>query len=155
MARKKKKETEDKEEEVEVRDADDVIRNYYEGNLSPEPEEPRRNVLEDVTRLTGTKRLIEKLREHTAESPQLSADDIDASWEEADVGKEVVGGSNPTPDQDIVEEVGEAVGMTYQDTEPLRPGEKLEKRDTERWELNPASSEDYEERQEESGKKQK
>ncbi|MES4786474.1 MAG: hypothetical protein C4294_12335 [Nitrospiraceae bacterium] len=153
MARKKKKETEDKEEEV--RDADDVIRNYYEGNLSPEPEEPRRNVLEDVTRLTGTKRLIEKLREHTAESPQLSADDIDASWEEADVGEEVVGGSNPTPDQDIVEEVGEAVGMTYQDTEPLRPSEKLEKRDTERWELNPASSEDYEERQEESGKKQK
>jgi hypothetical protein len=47
----------------------------------------------------------------------------------------------PTPDQDSVDDIGEAYGITYEDDEPLRTGEKLEKRDEERWELNPESVE--------------
>jgi hypothetical protein len=56
---------------------------------------------------------------------------------------EVPGGSTPTPDQDIVEEIGKTIGLTYEEGEPLRVGRKEEERDEHRWELDPASSEDY------------
>ena len=46
-------------------------------------------------------------------------------------------------DQDVVEELGQALGYTYEDNEPLRPEDKLEDRDRDRWELNPASAEDF------------
>ena len=47
----------------------------------------------------------------------------------------------------MVDEIGKAVGVTYQDDEPLIFDEKYDKRDDARWEDDPASSEDYEERQ--------
>jgi hypothetical protein len=49
---------------------------------------------------------------------------------------------NPTPDQDVVDELGQAAGLTYEDDEPLHTGDKLEKRDKKRWELNPESAEE-------------
>jgi hypothetical protein len=79
--------------------------------------------------------------------PDLSAGDIDARWDQAESGgEETAGGSVPTPDQDIVEEIGRAIGVTYQEGEPLRVGEKEHERDAHRWELDPASAEDYRER---------
>ncbi len=90
--------------------------------------------------------LIRKLSEHTSKTPELSAGDLDAAWDRADSGEETVGGSSPTPDQDVVDELGQAVGIPYQDQEPLHTTDKLEQRDRERWELDPASSEDYDER---------
>jgi len=39
-------------------------------------------------------------------------------------------------DQDVVEEIGAAVGITYEDNEPLDIIEKIEKRDRDRYELN-------------------
>ena len=94
---------------------------------------------------TGAQGLFRKLSEHTADTPELSGGDIDAAWEEADVGEETVGGSVPTPDQDNVDELGEAVGLTYADDEPLGIDDKLEDRDRHRWELNPDSAADKEE----------
>ena len=44
---------------------------------------------------------------------------MDADWEHADIGTETPGGDNPTPDQSVVEEIGEAVGRTLSDLEPL------------------------------------
>lgn len=76
----------------------------------------------------------------------LYGGDVDAGQEQTDAGEETVGGSSPTPDQDVVEELGRAMGITYEDNEPLRVGDKLADRDAQRWELNPASSEDYGER---------
>lgn len=73
----------------------------------------------------------------------LYGGDVDAAQHQTDAGEETVGGSSPTPDQDVVEELGNAVGITYEDNEPLRFGDKLADRDAQRWELNPASSEDY------------
>ena len=74
----------------------------------------------------------------------LSAGDLDARWDQAEsAGDETVGGSAPTPDQDIVDEIGHAVGVTYEEGEPLRVGEKEEDRDAHRWELDPASAEDF------------
>ena len=98
----------------------------------------------DLTVESGGKELVEKLREHTDTSPTLSGGDIDAAWEDADVGEESVGGGNPTPDQDEVEEIGKAMGVTFEDNEPLDFTEKMEKRDRDRWELNPASAENFE-----------
>ena len=34
-------------------------------------------------------------------------------------GEEAPGGDNPTPDQDIVEDIGKALGVTYNDNEEL------------------------------------
>src|SRR5579862_3196371 len=77
----------------------------------------------------------------------LTGGDVDAAWDEVDVGEETVGGSTPTPDQDVVDDLGRAAGVTYSDSEPLRPEEKEMERDEKRWEMDPASSPDYQERQ--------
>jgi hypothetical protein len=88
----------------------------------------------------GRKILEEDLDEHHSESPQLSGGDLDADWQSANqAGEETVGGSAPTPDQDIVDELGEAAGLTYDDDEPLGGEEKIRERDRNRWELNPES----------------
>jgi hypothetical protein len=96
---------------------------------------------------TGRRELVERFNEHTETSPALTAGDIDADWESAySVGDEAPGGDNPTPDQDIVDDIGRAVGVEYQDNEELKGADKLTKRDKHRWELDPASAEDYDDR---------
>ena len=94
----------------------------------------------------GAERLAEKQRLYTESSPVLSGGDVDAAWEDADVGEESVGGDNPTPDQDVVDELGAALGVNYGEGEALHTTEKLEERDRKRWELDPASSEGYADR---------
>ena len=118
-----------------------------------EPNEEVQREFEEVAQLglAGKQKLIEKLHEHHSTSPELSGGDIDAAWEDADVGEESVGGENPTPDQSIVEELGKAVGLTYEDNEPLHTSEKIKARGQSRWELDPASSEGYEERMKHEG----
>lgn len=92
----------------------------------------------------GRGNLISKLRAYTDRTPKLTGGDLDASWEYADVGEEAVGGENPTPDQSVVDDMGEALGLTYEDDEELGAEDKLEQRDKEPWELNPESSEEFE-----------
>lgn len=95
----------------------------------------------------GSRKLAERLREHTDTSPILSGGDIDARWEDADAnGEEAVAGDAPTPGQNNVQEMGQAIGVTYEDNEELKAGEKERSRDKHRWELDPASSEDYPDR---------
>jgi hypothetical protein len=86
-----------------------------------------------------------RLSTDAAHTPVLTGGDIDAAWDQSDSGEESVGGSTPTPDQDVVDELGKAVGVTYQEEQPLAL-DKVDARDDERWELDPASSEDFEER---------
>ncbi len=77
----------------------------------------------------------------------ILAGDTDVDPYDAEfVGEEAVGGQNPTPDQSVVADIGRAVGIEYQETEWLHTTEKLEERDEHRWELDPESSEDYEDR---------
>ena len=96
---------------------------------------------------SGRRALKERFDEHTETSPALTAGDVDADWESAySVGDEAPGGDNPTPDQDIVDDIGRAVGIEYQDNEELKTEEKVAKRDRNRWELDPASSDDWEDR---------
>lgn len=90
--------------------------------------------------------LLEELDEHNSLSPELTGGDLDASWQTANqAGEETVGGSAPTPDQDVVDELGRAAGLNYRDTEPLDYDAKVLARDRNRWELNPASALDQEE----------
>lgn len=89
----------------------------------------------------GRDALLEKLEEHNSLSPRISGGDIDAAWEDANVsGEEAVGGSVSTPDQDVVDELGEAAGLRYEDDEPLDYDRKVLERDRTRWELDPASA---------------
>ena len=83
-------------------------------------------------------------KEHTESSPELTGGDVDADWEDAyAIGDEAPGGDNPTPDQDRVDDIGKALGIQYQDNEELRAADKVTNRDKHRWELDPASAEDY------------
>jgi hypothetical protein len=95
----------------------------------------------------GGRTMHDRMEQYTSASPELTGGDIDARWDQAEaVGDEAVGGTAPTPDQSIVEELGAAVGLDYDDGVSLQTNEILEERDSGRWELDPMSSEDYQER---------
>jgi hypothetical protein len=96
---------------------------------------------------SGRKEMKESLSDHNEVSPEITAGDVDADWEDAyAVGDEAPGGDNPTPDQDRVDDIGKALGVEYEDNEELKASDKIAKRDRKRWELDPASSEDYPDR---------
>lgn len=96
---------------------------------------------------SGADELRVKLASHTGTGPSITAGDVDANWEAAEsVGDEAPGGDNPTPDQDVVDEIGRALGVEYDDDEELQGGDEIAARDHDRWELDPASSDDFDER---------
>jgi uncharacterized protein DUF6335 len=96
---------------------------------------------------TGRKGLEANIRRHNDMTPALTGGDVDADWENAYFsGDEAPGGDNPTPDADVVDDIGRALGVEYQDNEELQGSEKVTERDTHRWELDPASSDDYKDR---------
>lgn len=74
---------------------------------------------------------------HTETSPRLTGGDLDADWHGAYAsGDEAVGGSTATPDQDVVDELGEALGVAQpSDAEIVTSGEILRARDRHRWHL--------------------
>jgi hypothetical protein len=95
---------------------------------------------------TGRAEFEQRLRQHTSTGPAMTGGDVDADWEDAEaVGDEAPGGDNPTPDQDVVDEIGRAVGIEYDDDEELRGGDEVVERDRHRWELDPRSKDDFEE----------
>jgi hypothetical protein len=129
-------------ETVLAADSDQPLMSTESGDSWDYQADPQvREVLEETEREdTGGEALATSLRLHHSESPILSGGDVDAAWQYGeDVGEEAVGGTVATPDQDRVDELGEAAGLVYQDEEPLNTEEKLQKRDRNRWELNPAS----------------
>ena len=70
-------------------------------------------------------------RHYTQSSPRLTAGDVDADWRRADsVGEEAPGGTVATPDQDVVDDIGDALGVPRAPDEEFRPSsEILEGRD--------------------------
>jgi len=89
--------------------------------------------------------LAQRLRNNTAASPRDAGGDLDASWEDVnESGSEAVGGDNPTPDQSMVEENANAVGVNFEDNEELDFLDKIERRDRDRYELNESSKADDE-----------
>jgi hypothetical protein len=96
---------------------------------------------------TGRAEMAEHLHDHAGMTPAITAGDVDVDLEDAYfTGDEAPGGDNPTPDQDVVDDIGKALGVQYDDNEELKASEKIIERDKHRWEMDPASSEDYKER---------
>ena len=92
----------------------------------------------------GTRQLADRLLNNQGTDPTLSGGDIDARWEDAESGgDETVAGSTATPGQNDVDEAGKAMGIVYASDEELQGGDKVQNRDKNRWELDPASSEGY------------
>lgn len=81
--------------------------------------------------------LRDRIEDVDQDDSMLMGIDVDA------VGDQAVGGTAPTPDMDLVDEIGAAVGLEMDDRAFLRTNEILEARDDRRWELDPEASEDY------------
>ena len=84
--------------------------------------------------------IVQMLREmviHGETSPALTGGDLDADWMRAHLsGEEAVGGSVATPDQDVVDEIGHALGVAQApDAEVRTSQEILRDRDRFRWHL--------------------
>lgn len=106
--------------------ADQEIKDFMDEEIAHAPQAPGE--------------LAERLAEHHSTSPADSGGDIDAEWEDAnDSGAESVFGHNPTPDQSDVEANAHAMGIDFQDNEPLDLLEKIDKRDRDRYELKEGS----------------
>ena len=102
--------------------ADEDVQQFIDDEIAGVPKAPQE--------------LLERLSENNASSPADSGGDIDADWEDVNqTGSEAVFGHNPTPDQSDVEENAHAMGIDFQDNEPLDLLEKIEKRDRDRFEL--------------------
>jgi len=100
----------------------------------------------------GSANLAHKLRDDPLADPVITAGDLDANFEQAQfTGDESAVSSMSTPEQNVVEEIGRAMGVNYQDGEELKVGDKERSRDTHRWELDPASSDDYNDRVRDEG----
>ena len=96
---------------------------------------------------TGRAELAESRQEHAGMSADITGGDLDVDVENAYfTGDEAPGGDNPTPDQEIVDDIGKALGVQYDDNEELKASDKIVERDKHRWEMDPASSEDYKDR---------
>jgi hypothetical protein len=116
---------------------------FYE-NERPIDDEVREAMEDEIAHAPqAASELEERLREHNSASPADSGGDIDADWEEVnESGSEAVFGHNPTPGQSDVEANAHAMGIDFQDNEPLDFVEKLRKRDRDRFELDESSKSD-------------
>lgn len=102
---------------------DEEIKQFMDDEISHAPQAPSE--------------LEQRILDHHSSSPADSGGDIDAQWEEVNSsGSEAVFGHNPTPDQSDVEENAHAMGIDFEDNEPLDFVRKLERRDRDRFELN-------------------
>jgi hypothetical protein len=81
--------------------------------------------------------LAREVATHTETSPRLTGGDVDADWQAAySSGEESVGGSVATPDQDLVDEIGRALGVEQPVDGPVRTSQEiLRVRDRLRWHL--------------------
>lgn len=104
---------------------------------------PRRGsrALEDRGEVTG---LVRDVVAHPETGPGLSGGDVDADWRRAHLsGEEAVGGSVATPDQDVVDEIGRALGVAQApDAEVQTSEEILRARDRRRWHLEREQAEE-------------
>ena len=79
----------------------------------------------------------------------LTGGDVDADWMRAwDSGDEAVGGSTATPDQDIVDEIGRALGVEQAPDEQVKTSDEiLRERSRHRWDIERQAAEEDERRE--------
>ena len=70
---------------------------------------------------SGHQMYHQRAKEHTEGGQALTGGDVDSDWNDAYAsGEETPGGDMSTPDQDVVEEIGRALGVEYEDAEELK-----------------------------------
>jgi hypothetical protein len=91
--------------------------------------------------------LLEERALHPETGPLLSGGDVDADWQRAQsTGEEAVGGSVATPDQDVVDEIGRALGVEQEPDAEVRVSEEiLEERRRHYWHIEREAAEREEE----------
>ncbi|HEY6403451.1 MAG TPA: DUF6335 family protein [Blastocatellia bacterium] len=116
---------------------EEAMRHYYNSNAIDSEAVSRDHLAE-----MGRKLVEREFEKYHSVSPELTAGDVDARWQEAEgSGAETPGGHVATPDQDNVDEIGRAVGIEFQDNQELSaPGELISRRDRRRWEMDKRSS---------------
>ena len=96
---------------------------------------------------SGRAEMAQSARDHHGMSEDITGGDVDVDVEDAYfTGDEAPGGDNPSPDLEVVDDIGKALGVTYNDNEELVGAGYVEKRYKHRWEMDPASAEDYKDR---------
>jgi hypothetical protein len=109
-----------------------------QGSTAQQIEQERLAEIESAP--TAPNELLEELRENNNASPADSGGDLDADWEDVEsTGSENIGGHNPTPGMSDTEANAHAMGLDYQDNEPMDLLKKMEKRDDDRFELDESS----------------
>ena len=106
---------------------DPEIEKFMEEEISRAPKDP------DL--------LARRMRSNNSTSSAQAGGDPDADDVDG-VGTETFFGDNPTPDQSLVEENAQAVGVTYEDNEDLEFIDKIDRRDRDRYELDERSKSD-------------
>ncbi len=105
---------------------------------------PKQNASGIVDRDTRMGREIEarETRMATGSDPR-GGDTHTNKYQAKVVGEEAVGGQNPTPDNDLVDDMAASAGVELADSEAVRVREKVAERDDRRWELDRDSAEDF------------
>lgn len=104
------------------------------------PRTPRKPARQRRPELDGGGHVVALAAEvagHPETSPILTGGDPDADWVGAYAsGDEAVGGSVATADQDVVDEIGRALGVEQESDAPVRTSDEiLKSRDRFRWHL--------------------
>ncbi len=96
---------------------------------------------------SGRADIAHQRRMHSGMPESITGGDVDVDVQDAYfTGDEAPGGDNPSPDLEVVDDIGRALGVQYEDAEELKSSDKIIERDRHRWEYDPASAEDYKER---------
>jgi hypothetical protein len=106
---------------------DPEIEEFMEEEISRAPKDPEL--------------LARRMRNNNAVMPREASGDPDAD-EVNDEGTETFFGDNSTPDQSLVEENAQAVGVSFEDNEDLEFIDKIDRRDRDRFELDERSKSD-------------
>ncbi len=88
---------------------------------------------------------LNRLKETYFSHADVTGGDLDDNWYQAEVaGEEAIGGGTPTPDQNVMDDILQSVGIDIDnEDEEVQVHDRLVERDRDRWELEPESSEDY------------
>lgn len=92
--------------------------------------------------------MLRDMISHGETGPVLTGGDLDADWSRAHlVGEEAVGGSVTTPDKDVVDEIGRALGVEQAPDAEVRTSEEiLRDRSRFRWHLEREAADEEEKR---------
>lgn len=114
----------------------------------------RRVSAADAVHVSGQVSPPEEAEPRRETGPELTGGDLDADWQRAHLsGDEAVGGSVQTPDQDVVDELAQALGVEEELRSPIHGVEEiLAERDRRRWELEEEAAAEAEGRGEGKGK---